>query len=195
MFALIDAINSFLEGDNGKMMYWAFALAGSGIFILTGAMQVFGGGLESVDGADLDMDGNIDIPHDTGLLDFKLISFRSVLAFIAMFGWGGVVWGSHGWWGFAAALTCGGVTMLITALAISMMLKLQQSGTKKPEDFIGKDAVVYLEIPKDGTGKITVTTPDATVELKATADQYAPKGTSVKIVSVKAGNTYKVNIN
>lgn len=195
MNELFNILESFLESDNGRLMYLVFAIFGSGILLLTGALQIFGvGGVASATGVDLDMDGDIDIPHDTGLFDFKLLSFRSILAFIAMFGWGGFVWGENGWWGFLAALACGTVTMLITAFAISIMLKMQQDGTRKNDDFIGMDGIVYLGIPsnRDGAGKIVVTVSDSTCELKAIADTEIKTGESVKIVSRLAGNVFLV---
>ena len=97
---LANVISDFVNGEDIMKIYWGFAIGGSVIFALIALGALFGmGGAESGD-VDVDMDGEIDIVHpDSGVFDFKLISFRSILAFIAMFGWGGVVFGDNGWIG------------------------------------------------------------------------------------------------
>lgn len=179
------SVGTLLSPETTHAVYWFFAIFGSLAFGLSGILHLLGlTDTSSVpDDLDLDLDGDIDIPHtDTGLFDFKLFSVRTILAFFTMFGWGGVIFGDRGWIGFAIAVCCGLVMMLLTALSISMILKLQQNGTVKNQHFTGSNAIVYLTIPggRKGKGKVTVVTESGTREFSAVCDTVElPTGTPV----------------
>ena len=177
----------FVNGGGMMSVYWGFAIGGSAIFAITAIAALFGmGGAESGD-VDVDMDGEIDIVHpDSGIFDFKLISFRSILAFIAMFGWGGVVFGEHGWKGVGIAIGCGLVTMVITAYLIMSILKLQQSGTRANASLVGKKGTVYLAIPAGGRGKVVLDLGDSTREIAAFSEVALEKGAPVVTTALKA---------
>jgi membrane protein implicated in regulation of membrane protease activity len=184
---VLGTISEFVNGGGMMSVYWGFAIGGSAIFAITAIAALFGmGGAESGD-VDVDMDGEIDIVHpDSGIFDFKLISFRSILAFIAMFGWGGVVFGEHGWKGFCIAIACGLVTMVITAYLIMSILKLQQSGTRANASLVGQKGTVYLAIPAGGRGKVILDLGDSTREIAAFSDVALEKGTPVVTTALKA---------
>ena len=184
---IIADINEFVNGGGIMAVYWGFAIGGSVIFAITAIAALFGmGGAESAD-VDVDMDGQIDIVHpDSGIFDFKLISFRSILAFIAMFGWGGVVFGEYGWKGLAAAIGCGLVTMAITAYLIMSILKLQQNGTRANASLVGKKGTVYLAIPAGGRGKVVLDLGDSTREITARSDVALAKGDPVVTTGLEA---------
>ena len=184
---VLGTISEFVNGGGMMSVYWGFAIGGSAIFAITAIAALFGmGGAESGD-IDVDMDGEIDIVHpDSGIFDFKLISFRSILAFIAMFGWGGVVFGEHGWKGFGVAIACGLVTMVITAYLIMSILKLQQSGTRANASLVGKKGTVYLAIPAGGRGKVILDLGDSTREIAAFSEVALEKGAPVITTALKA---------
>ena len=184
---VLGTISEFVNGGGMMSVYWGFAIGGSAIFAITAIAALFGmGGAESGD-IDVDMDGEIDIVHpDSGIFDFKLISFRSILAFIAMFGWGGVVFGENGWKGFCIAIGCGLVTMVITAYLIMSILKLQQSGTRANASLVGKKGSVYLAIPAGGRGKVILDLGDSTREITASSDVALEKGTPVITTALNA---------
>ena len=187
---LLNLFSNFLSGSNGQMMYWFLAIAGSAFFGITLLMSFFGGLGEDVDSSDAD--GHFDEAHsDTGVPDFKLFSLRTVFVFIMMFGWGGIVFGKeNGYTGFFAAFACGLFTMVIAALIIFLILKLQQNGTKSSKSLIGCCGNAYISIPADrsGSGKVTVNTGSDTREISAMADEALPTGTPVVIVeSIGAG--------
>ena len=182
-------ISEFVNGGGIMSVYWGFAIGGSVIFVITAISALFGlgGGAESGGDIDVDMDGQVDIVHpDSGIFDFKLISFRSILAFIAMFGWGGVVFGEYGWKGLGAALGCGLVTMVITAYLIMSILKLQQNGTRANASLIGKNGTVYLAIPAGGRGKVVLDLGDSTREITAYSDVALAKGDPVVTTALNA---------
>ena len=184
---VLGSINEFVNGGGMMSVYWGFAIGGSAIFAITAIASLFGmGGAESGD-VDVDMDGEIDIVHpDSGIFDFKLISFRSILAFIAMFGWGGVVFGEHGWKGFGIAIGCGLVTMVIVAYLIMSILKLQQSGTRANASLVGQKGTVYLAIPAGGRGKVVLDLGDSTREITAYSDVALSKGDPVVTTALNA---------
>ena len=184
---VLGTISEFVNGGGMMSVYWGFAIGGSAIFAITAIAALFGmGGAESGD-VDVDMDGEIDIIHpDSGIFDFKLISFRSILAFIAMFGWGGVVFGEHGWKGFGVAIACGLVTMVITAYLIMSILKLQQSGTRANASLVGQKGTVYLAIPAGGRGKVILDLGDSTREIAAFSEVALEKGAPVITTALKA---------
>ena len=184
---ILSSINEFMNGGGMMSVYWGFAIGGSAIFAITAIAALFGmGGAESGD-IDVDMDGEIDIVHpDSGIFDFKLISFRSILAFIAMFGWGGVVFGEHGWKGFGIAIACGLVTMVITAYLIMSILKLQQSGTRANASLVGQKGTVYLAIPAGGRGKVILDLGDSTREIAAFSEVALEKGAPVITTALNA---------
>ncbi len=184
---ILGTINEFMNGGGMMSVYWGFAIGGSAIFAITAIAALFGmGGAESGD-VDVDMDGEIDIVHpDSGIFDFKLISFRSILAFLAMFGWGGVVFGEHGWKGFGIAIGCGLVTMVIVAYLIMSILKLQQSGTRANASLVGQKGTVYLAIPAGGRGKVVLDLGDSTREITAFSDVALDKGTPVVTTELNA---------
>ena len=184
---IIAGISEFINGGGIMSVYWGFAIGGSVIFAITAIAALFGLGGDAPGDVDVDMDGEIDIVHpDSGVFDFKLISFRSILAFIAMFGWGGVVFGDHGWAGFAGALACGFVTMAITAYLIMSILKLQQNGTRANSSLVGRKGTVYLAIPAGGRGKVILDLGDSTREITAYSDVALAKGTPVVATALKA---------
>ena len=184
---ILGTINEFMNGGGMMSVYWGFAIGGSAIFAITAIAALFGmGGAESGD-VDVDMDGEIDIVHpDSGIFDFKLISFRSILAFLAMFGWGGVVFGEHGWTGFGIAIGCGLVTLVIVAYLIMSILKLQQSGTRANASLVGQKGTVYLAIPAGGRGKVILNLGDSTREITACSDVALDKGTPVVTTALNA---------
>lgn len=194
--AFFSSLGDFLSGDNGQMMYWFLAVAGSAFFGISLLLSFFGG---LADGAEGDADGAFDEIHsDTGVPDFRLFSFRTILVFIMMFGWGGVLFGKeNGYAGFTAAIVCGLATMIITAVIIYLVLKLQQNGTKSNESLIGCKGNVYISIPGDrsGAGKVTVNTGSDTREIAAVSDEALPTGTSVTVVEVIGGGRFLVRKN
>ncbi|OQA86988.1 MAG: hypothetical protein BWY31_01032 [Lentisphaerae bacterium ADurb.Bin242] len=188
----ISNVGEFLADARIMAVYWGLAIFGTVFFAFSCLLAFFGvGGLDS---PDFDADGlSLDHP-DTGFLDFKLFSLRSILAFLTVFGWGGVIWGHHGIGGFLGALFCGFVTMVVTAFLIWGVMKLQCSGNVSRAAFLGKNGTVYLGIPGGSSqaGKIVVSLHGATHEFQAVADEAIPTGTSVIILEQVDDKRFKV---
>ena len=86
---ILSEVGNFLAGARAMMMYWILAIAGTVFFGIVCILSLFG--LGGIDHPDFDADGSLLDHADTGYLDFKLFSLRSILAFLTVFGWGGVI--------------------------------------------------------------------------------------------------------
>ena len=190
--SILSEVGNFLAGARAMTAYWVLAIAGTLFFGIICLLSLFG--LGGIDHADFDADGSVLDHTDTGYLDFKLFSLRSILAFLTVFGWGGVIWGSRGISGFLLALACGFVTMLITASILYFTMRLQSSGNVRPEDFAGRSGTVYLSIPGGVTeaGKVVVSCGGATHELSAVAEEPIPTGTPIVVVKSIDGQHFLV---
>ena len=190
MSEMISGIGAFLS--NAHSVYWFFAVIGSAVFVIQFLLTLIG--FDDGGGTDMDGDGDISFGEhaDSGLGDFHILSVRSIVAFVMFFGWGGILWGHLGWLGFLGALLLGGGMMVVTALILLGMLKMQQESNVEAKDIVGCRGMVYLRIPENEQGKVTVTVAACTREVKAIADEELKKGTAVDVVKHINGRLYKV---
>ncbi len=193
---LFESISEFLAGSVAMSLYWGLAIGGSVILLAVLAMSGFElGGVDTP--GDVASDGTFDVSGhvDTGYADFQFISLRTILAFITVFGWAGVIWGPYGIWGFLAALGCGIIAMSLTALAVWILVKLQHSGNIRNTDLVGKTGTVYLNIPAGRApgGRVTVALESSTREVPAVADDALATGTPVRILSCVNETVYLVS--
>lgn len=139
-----------------QKVHWGIALPSTIIFIIQLIMTLVGG---DGDDFDTDQDGDFDGDHGDGM---NIFSIKSVLSFLMFYGWSGLAAiekGNIAWWGVSGiSLVVGLVMMFFTAWLFFMLLKLQESGTMKISNAIGKEGEVYLTIPakKKGNGKVQV---------------------------------------
>lgn len=200
MIAVISQTGEFLAGESARSIYWAIALAGTIMFGISAVLLLFGIGSAALpDDVDVDLDGDVDIPHpDTGLPDLHFISFRTILAFLTMFGWGGMVFGKYGgWYGLLGAFLCGFAMMAATAYLIALLMKLQQSGNVEAADMVGKTGSVYVNIPggMDKAGKVMVNLGTSTREVQAVAEEAIGHGIPVRLVKHLGSRRFLVEIN
>ena len=187
-----EIISSFFAGDIAMNIYWGLAVSGTLFFVLNLIFASFGG----VDNpAEIAEDGTIDLGDhvDTGLEDFNFLSLRAILAFICIFGWSGILWGEHGFWGFVISLASGLVAMSLNALVVWGMIHLQHSGNVKSKDFVGATGTVYIQIPGGAKiGKVTVTVGGSTREVAAISKEPIATGTPIKVVAVIDQSLFRV---
>ena len=196
MLGILQKSGEYLSGETALSVYWAFALAGTVIFVLSVLFHMLCGGVDVPGDVDMDMDGTVDIPHpDTGFPDLKFLSFRTILAFFTMFGWGGVVYGSHGWLGLLAALLCGTAMLVVTAFLIAGLMKLQQSGNIAPQTLVGKTGSVYLTVPagRAAAGKVNLNLGTSTKEIQAFSETECRTGTTVRVLEYLGNGKFRVS--
>lgn len=187
--SFLTGIGEFLAGAGN--LYLFIAVTGSVIFALQFIMTV--AGIHSdveLDGASFDVDSH-DISDIQGLNFFSL---KAIVAFVTFFGWGGYFYGHLGWTGLAIAFGCGLIMMFLTALVVSLLLKMQQSGNITPAELVGQRGTVYLTVPAGRApgGMVTVTLPGCTRQVSARADDELKTGTAVVISENLGGGSFLV---
>lgn len=187
--SFLTGIGEFLAGAGN--LYLFIAVTGSVIFALQFIMTV--AGIHSdveLDGAGFDVDSH-DISDIQGLNFFSL---KAIVAFVTFFGWGGYFYGHLGWTGLAIAFGCGLIMMFLTALVVSLLLKMQQSGNITPAELVGQRGTVYLTVPAGRApgGMVTVTLPGCTRQVSARADDELKTDTAVVISENLGGGSFLV---
>ncbi|WP_418392010.1 hypothetical protein [Victivallis lenta] len=187
--SFLTGIGEFLAGAGN--LYLFIAVTGSVIFALQFIMTV--AGIHSdveLDGTGFDVDSH-DISDIQGLNFFSL---KAIVAFVTFFGWGGYFYGHLGWTGLAIAFGCGLIMMFLTALVVSLLLKMQQSGNITPAELVGQRGTVYLTVPAGRApgGMVTVTLPGCTRQVSARADDELKTGTAVVISENLGGGSFLV---
>ena len=173
-------------------IYLICAIGGGTVLLLRLVMMIIG--LDHGDtpdsGVDLDHDGSVDAPD--GNIGMKLLSLQSIAGFFTMFGLVGlgllqVKAGPI--WSLLGALAAGLVTAWVTAMIFYQMRRLQSEGTMVIQDAIGQIGSVYLTIPEQGTGVVSVAVKGTLRSLDAMSEtgQRIPTGAMVRVTGVTAG--------
>ena len=173
-------------------IYLICAIGGGTVLLLRLVMMIIG--LDHGDtpdsGVDLDHDGSVDAPD--GNIGMKLLSLQSIAGFFTMFGLVGlgllqVKAGPI--WSLLGALAAGLITAWVTAMIFYQMRRLQSEGTMVIQDAIGQIGSVYLTIPEQGTGVVSVAVKGTLRSLDAMSEtgQRIPTGAMVRVTGVTAG--------
>ena len=137
--------------------------------------------------------------HEGPFAGLRLLTLRGIVAFLAVAGWGGL-WllnvGLHPAAAVFLAIAMGFWAMLLMAVFLRVVLRLQQDGTMDYRNALGCAGAVYLTVPagRAGTGKVNVLFQDQLRELDAVTDESEPlpTGTEIVVVAVTNGNTLVV---
>lgn len=154
-------------------------------------------GLDMPDGGDFDGDGVPDV-HDGLEGDLRVFTVRGLVAFFAVFGWTGSAMLAADmplWFAAVGAFFAGATAMILIALLMRAMLRLQQSGNLDPKNAIGKSGSVYVTIPagRKGSGKVNLVLQERFSELDAVTDgEEIPTGREVTVVGVTTLGTLVV---
>ena len=132
------------------------------------SLSSFGGDM------DLDGDGDIDIDTDSGI---SIFTVKTLTAFFALGSWSGLlvcalVSEKLQWLSIIVAIVAGAAAMLVMALCMRAILKLQCNGAFQIEKIVGNTATVYVSVPpsRSGRGKITLNAQGRFIELDAVTD-------------------------
>ena len=128
-----------------------------------------------------------------------VLTVRGVVAFLTLFGWGGLCLYQMGLPGFLAvfiAIPIGFAGMVGIALIVREALRLQYDGTLDPRNALGLPGEVYLTVPpaRSAPGKVNVLVQEQLREFEAVTDSAAPipTGASVTVVGLADGDTLVV---
>lgn len=154
-----------------------------------------GDGIPDIAVADLDHDG---LPDGEGhgsvgesLGSLRLFTLRGILAFLAVWGWAvlAVTRAGKPWlMGVLVGLVLGAAAMVLIALTMQMILRLQADGTVSLSNAVGSGGEVYLSVPplRSGAGKVSVVIQDTMTECAAVTDEASPipTGTPITVVGL-----------
>ncbi len=153
-----------------------------------------GDGIPDIAVADLDHDGLPDGDHGSvseSLGSLRLFTLRGILAFLAVWGWAvlAITRAGRPWlMGVLLGLVLGAAAMVLIALVMQLILRLQADGTVSLQNAVGAGGEVYLSVPplRSGEGKVNVVIQDTMTECAAVTDEDAPipTGASVTVVGV-----------
>lgn len=142
----------------------------------------FDGDLPEADASDLS-----DFAYDDGL---RMFTVRGIIAFLAVGGWTGLVLDDTMvyWLRCIIAFAAGVGAMLLVALLLKLLMKLQNDGTMDISNAVGLTGTVYLTVPaeRQGRGKVNVTFQDRYAEVEAVTDdtENLSYGTVITVVGV-----------
>ena len=149
------------------------------------------------DGIDLDGDGVPDefyeSPEETEVqhegFNLRLFSFRGIVAFFAVYGWGALAISRSGRpWLLAliVGLILGVAAMFLVAVTMQLFVRLQSDGTVDPNNAVGLAGEVYLSVPpgRQGEGKVNVVIQEKMTECAAVTDEERTIATGEKITVI-----------
>jgi hypothetical protein len=128
---------------------------------------------------------------------FKVLTFRSVIAFCTLFAWGAALYLTQGQppgtaLGYAALW--GGAGMLVVAGIVHLMGRLTETGTPQIATAMGRPGRVYLNVPADGQGEVRVLVSGAVTLVKARGEggRAIPAGQPVRVIKILDRYTVEV---
>lgn len=171
-----------------EIIYWVSTIIGGTLFILRTLMMFAGSGF-SDDAFDSAMDSDIhfdggDSDHHHADSSFKLLSLQGLTAFFMMFGLVGLALlraGLPSLLTVAGGAIAGTVTVWIIGAIFTQMKRLQSDGNIHIQNTIGTEGVVYLTIPKNGTGQVQIVAQGALKVFDAVSNNKTPLSTGVKV--------------
>jgi len=173
-----------------KQIFYAIGIVAISILIIQIFLTIIGIGAHH----DANLGGHGD--HDSGI---GLLSVRTITAFFVGFGWGGVIILNHGHSLVAAVIGgfgTGVVFLLVTALLIRSLLRLQGSGNLNYRNAIGVIGTVYSTIPaqESGGGQLELVLQGRLITAEAyskTAEDLKP-GSKARVVNLIGHSTLLV---
>lgn len=186
-----------------ELIYWAATIMGGGLFLFRTFLLFAGGDIFS---GDFDFDGDFDLGdietdfegdiHPDTDISFKFLSLQGITAFFMMFGLVGLAIfnsDSHPFFSIIGGITAGLFTTWVVGKVFTAMAQLESDGTTKIENAVGQIGEVYLSIPKNGSGQVSVIVQGGLKIFDAVSEDKNNIGTgeSVQVVGIK-GNTIVV---
>lgn len=181
-----------------EKVYFYIAIIGTVLLIVQIIMMLFsfGGGADADTDADFGGDGDFDSPD--GDLGISLFTLKGITSFLAIGGWVGLLVLQINSENIALSvilgIVCGFAAMLLVALVMRALYKLQSSGNFDKEKLLGREATVYVSIApnRGGRGKITLTAQGAYTELDAVTDEDTRIAVDERVLITEIGVDYMV---
>ncbi len=182
-------------------VYLICAAAGGTVLVLRLLLMLTGLHFGS---PDADAPADVDAGADTGDLDqgmageVNFLSVQSLSGFFTMFGLVGMGLlqvHSGQLWSLLGALGAGLVTAWVSGMIVLALQRLQTTGNEVIDNAVGQQGTVYLTIPEQGTGIITITIQGAQRQFDAVSEtgEAIPTGSIVRVTGHSAGSLLVVN--
>ena len=196
------------------MLFFGCAVIGGTIMFIQFCLMFMGfGGVEDIDGIDLSIPdtGNIDavpaVEHGGSYGLFRVLSFRTIVAGVTLFGLGGLTglfataqFGIDSKYedviGVSTACIFGLSAVYVVYYLYNFMYSLQFSGSVQENTLIGAKGTVYVTIPAEssGNGKVLVNHQQRTMEYEAmTKGEELKSGVPITVIRVVAPEIVEVS--
>ena len=174
-----------------QQVFYLIATPSTVILLIQTILLLFGFGHDSEADVDHDVDAG-DMDHDGSGADhvegLRLLSVRAIIAFTTVCGWAGVAMldmGVHPLSTILISLLLGFGAMVLTAWLLHRFVRMQESGNLDTRNAVGQTGEVYVPIPADGRGKVTLVVQDRFMEMDAVCPAGALKtGQHVRVTDV-----------
>lgn len=175
----------------GLEVFFLFCAAVGGFFVFIRlVMQFMGVDHDADPTAEAPVD--VDASHADSDMGFKFLSLHGLTAFFMMFGLVGFALFRQSNMGhlisIVGGLAAGFASVWIIGRLFAAVGRLQTSGTVSLKSAIGCEGSVYLTIPPQGTGKVTITVSNRLREFDATTKDEAglKTGAAIRVVGVSS---------
>jgi hypothetical protein len=167
-------------------------------------------GLSADHAIDHDVTSSVDTMADHGAGDttaahdaaatvdiFRLLSFRSILAFFTLFAWGGALYMNGGnpvGWAVLYATLWGLAGMVVVALLMHLIWKMAETGNISLASCVGGTGTVYLNIPASGDGEVRLPVSGVirTVRARVSGGREMKAGSPIRVSRVLGPNLVEV---
>jgi len=180
--------NAFSDFNGLEMFFLSCALIG-GFFVVVKLVMQFALGGHNVD---VDQDIDFDTHHVDSDIGFKILSLHGFSSFLMMFGLVGLALYRQSqaglYFSIVGAVIAGVLSVWIIGNLFKGAARLQSSGTLDTAGAIGSSGTVYLTIPENGTGRVSISYKQHLREFDATSKdgRELPSGTPIHVIQVKA---------
>ncbi|MDD3001568.1 MAG: hypothetical protein PHF29_07425 [Candidatus Riflebacteria bacterium] len=160
---------------------------------------------------DVDVDGDTDVSADTNANAHELVSIsqncdyclkplsvQGLSAFFMMFGWVGLSlitdFGLSPFIGILGGILAGYFTVCLLIKLYKFFISMQSDGTMRVQQAFGSTGTVYLRIPKDGKGQVSVVIDGRLCTRDAISEDGAEikTGEKIEVVWVNSDGLLKV---
>ena len=178
-----------------SQIFYCIAIPSTLILIIQTVLMFSGIGDDSdidfdASGTELD-DGSLDsdLDGDFAAESLHILTVRTIIAFLVVFGWVGVAMQSSGI-GLPLTLTVaflsGFAIMMLIAYLFKTVMKLKSNGTADNRNALGTSGRVHLTVPpsRNGEGKVHIMLQGSYVERNAVTDEKEAIPTGCEIIVV-----------
>jgi membrane protein implicated in regulation of membrane protease activity len=174
---------------NGFEIFFLICAVVGGFFVLVKLIMQFIGADADID---TDLDAGVDAQHVDSDIGFKALSMHSLTSFLMMFGLVGLALYRQSHAGMVLSILGASVAGLASVWVIGRIFasvgRLQSSGTLATASAVGSTGTVYLNIPKGGTGRVSINFRGRLREFDASSadGEMLASGTPIRVVRVDA---------